>query len=326
MTPSRRLLLAAMPLLAATLPRSLRAQSWPERPIRLVVPFAPGGNADLVGRAVGQLLGERLRQTVIVENRAGAGGSVGAEVVARSPADGYTLLVGSNGPLTVNPLVQARLGYDPLTSFRPIGLANRVVHVLVVGPGLRVATVAEFVARSRTASAGVGTPGIGSAAHLTLELFNAASGAGATHIPYRSGGALVPDLVGGNLPAAMVELSSVLPVHREGKVRILAVAGAARAPQAPEVPTLAEAGVPGVIASSYVGVLAPAGIPAAVEQALAAALASALADPGLRERFEASGGELVTGVETTPDGFAAFLRAEAATARRAAELAGLKPE
>ncbi|PZW48322.1 tripartite-type tricarboxylate transporter receptor subunit TctC [Humitalea rosea] len=335
MTMSRRqalagLSLAALPL--ATLPRSAQAAGYPDRTIRVVVPFAPGGNADLVARILCQRMGERLGQTMVVDNRAGAGGSVGAEVVARAAPDGYTLLIGSNGPLTVNVLLQANLAYDPLTAFRPIGIANRATHVLVVGPArpplTQPQTMAEFLARAKAdpGGMGVGTPGAGSAAHLTLELFNVAAGIQTNHIPYRSGGALVPDLIAGNVPAAMVELSSVLSLHRDGKAKILAVAANTRASQLPDVPTFAEAGVPNFLAASYVGLLAPAGIPADVEARLASAFAAALTDDLLKTRVDESGGVVVTGPDTTPDGFATFLREELGRARRAAELAGLKPE
>jgi tripartite-type tricarboxylate transporter receptor subunit TctC len=319
--------LAGASLLAA-LPRAARA-AFPDRPIRVIVPFAAGGNADLVGRILGQRMSERLGQPVVVENRAGAGGSVGAEAVARSAPDGYTLLIGSNGPLTVNPILQPRLGYDPLTAFRPIGMANRVAHVLAIGPAMRdVDSLPAFIAatKARPGQIGVGTPGAGSAAHFTLESFAAASGAATVHVPYRSGGALLPDLMAGNLPAAMVELSSILPPHREGKVRILAVAAAARSPQLPDVPTFSEAGVRDFTAASYVGLLAPTGLPREAEAKLTEAFAAALTDPLLRERMESSGGEVVSGAETTPDGFAAFLREELARARATAAHAGIKPE
>ncbi|WP_431282882.1 Bug family tripartite tricarboxylate transporter substrate binding protein [Humitalea sp. 24SJ18S-53] len=322
---TRRHILTGLAL-AAALPAAAQT-AFPDRPIRLVVPFAAGGNADLVARVLSQRMSERLGQPIVVENRAGAGGSVGAEAVARAAPDGYTLLIGSNGPLTVNVLVQARLGYDPLTAFRPIGIANRAVHVLVVGPN-QPQTLAAFIAaaKARPGTIGVGTPGAGSAAHLTLELFNAATGAETTHIPYRSGGALVPDLISGSLPAAMVELSSVLPLHREGRARVIAVASAERIPQVPEVPTFIQAGVPDFLAASYVGLLAPAGISPAVEARLTAALAAVLTEDFVKERFESTGGIVVTGPETTPDGFATFLREELVRARRAADLAGLKPE
>jgi len=311
----------------AALPRPALA-AWPERPVRVVVPYAAGGNIDVVTRLIGPPLSERLGQPVVVDNRPGAGGSLGADGVAHAAPDGYTLLAGSNGPITVNPLVQARLPYDPTRDLAPVAMVNAVPLVLIVTDDTRAATLSEAVAlsKARPGSLTTGTPGVGSAAHLALELFNSTTGAGLVHVPYRGGGAIVPDFVAGNVRAMFTEFSTALPLHRDGKGRILAIASRARSPRLPDVPTFVEAGVPDFLAASYCGLLAPRATPAAVTGPLRDAVAAVTADPGVRSRLEAMGSVMATAEEGTPDGFAAFLARQAADARRAADLAGLKPE
>jgi tripartite-type tricarboxylate transporter receptor subunit TctC len=324
---TRRAGLAAL-VAAPLLPRPLRAQAaFPDRAIRLIVPFAPGGNSDLTARACAPLMSARLGQPVVVENRAGAGGSVAAQQVARMRPDGYTILLGSNGPLTVNPAVQANLGYDPLRDFAPIGLFVRTPMVIAVHRSLAPRTVAELVAHAKAQPGRVsfGSSGIASTAHLSLEMFNAATGAGITHIPYGSGGAMTPDLVSGTLSGAITEISTALPLHREGVVRILAVAAAQRLPQAPELPTATEAGVPGYQAAAFVGIVTPTGVPEDAARALGEAVAAAVADPGVRQRLEGMGSVMASAEESMPAGFGAFLQRETAWTRAAVERAGLRP-
>jgi tripartite-type tricarboxylate transporter receptor subunit TctC len=322
----RALALAGLPALAAR-PRAAFA-AWPERPLRVVVPYAAGGNIDVVSRMLAPSLSERLGQPVVVDNRPGAGGSLGAEQVARATPDGYTLLAGSNGPITVNPLVQARLPYEPLRDFAPIGLVNAVPLVLMVTNDTRATDIAEAVALSKSRPGGftTGTPGAGSTAHLTLELFNSATGAELVHVPYRGGGAIVPDFIAGNIRAMFTEFSTALPLHKDGKGRILAIAASKRSPLLPDVPTFIEAGVRDFTAASYCGLLAPRATPAPVIAALQSAIAATTADPAIRTKLEAMGSEVASGPEQTPEGFTAFLRRQAADAKRAADLAGLRPE
>ncbi len=324
---SRRALLAGGAALAAT--GAARAQApWPDRPVRVIVPFAPGGNADVVGRILQQRLQEKLGQPVVVENRPGAGGGLGAEAVARSRPDGYTLLIGSNGPLSVNPVVQARLPYDPVRDFAPIGMAMQVPHCLVVQPNAPYRSVADVVAASRAASEaiGIGTAGVASATHLALESFKAASGARLLHVPYRGGGAAVPDFLAGNLPMLFTEFSTALPLQRDGKARIIAVASAARLPALPEAPTMIEQGIAGFTAASYVGLLAPTGTPAEAMRALGAAMAAIVAETEFRNRMTAMGGEAASDALATPAGFAAFIAADLAKSRAAAQAAEIRPE
>jgi tripartite-type tricarboxylate transporter receptor subunit TctC len=324
MGTSRRHLLKSTGSLAALalLPRAVRA-AYPERPIRLIVPFAPGGNADIMARLVGEGMAQALGEPVVVENRAGAGGSLGAGEVARAAPDGYTLLTGSNGPLTVNPFVQPKLAYDPLKDFAPIGLTSLVPHALIVNAAVPARTLPELVELSKRQQVGVGTAGIGSATHLTLERFNAQTGAKLLHVPYRGGGALLPDLVAGNIQGAMTEFSSALPHHRSGKARFVAIAAVRRSPLAPDVPTMIESGVADFTGASYIGILAPAGTPAPALERLQAALAVALKSQKVLDRMHELGAEPATGELLTAAGFGAFIRQDYERSREAARLAGL---
>jgi tripartite-type tricarboxylate transporter receptor subunit TctC len=279
MSLSRRTLLttlAAAPL-ASLLSRPAFA-AYPDKPIRLIVPFAAGGNADLVARIVAEGMSPSLGQPIIVETRAGAGGSLGAAAVAIAPADGYTLLAGSNGPLTVNPFVQAKLNYDPLKDFVAVGLANLAPHAIVLHNSVQVKDVGELIALSKQKQITLGTSGVGSASHLTLARFNAQTGANLVHVPYRGGGALIPDVLAGTVSGAMTEVSTLLEHHNQGKVRILAVAWNRPPAKTPDVPTMIEQGVKDFTAASYVGVLAPAKAPPEVVALLEKALVKALAD------------------------------------------------
>ena len=300
--------------------------AYPDRPIHLIVPFAPGGNADIVGRLVGERISNALGQPVVVDNRGGAGGSIGAEAVARSAADGYTLFVGSNGPLTVNPFVQAKLGYDPLKDFAPVALTSYVPHVLILNNKVEAKTLQELIAASKNQAVSIATSGVGSATHMTLERFKAATGANLTHIPYRSGGALMPDLIGGSIQAAMTEFSTALPLHKAGKARIIAIAAAQRSKLAPDIATFIEGGVKDFTAQSYIGILAPAGTPAAMIAQLQKAIVAGLSGGPAPDKLRAMGSEIATPEQMTPAGFAAFIRADYEHMREAAKLAGIVPK
>jgi len=314
---------AAAPLVSLLPGRAFAA--FPDHPIRLVVPFAAGGNADFVARVVSDPMQKALGQPIVVDYRTGAGGSLGADVVAHSPADGYTLLTGSNGPLTVNPFVQAKLGYDPLKDFVAIGLANLAPHCIVVNEAVPAKNLPELVALSKTKPVNIGTSGAGSASHMTLARLNAATGANFTHVPYRGGGALIPDLLSGSITGAMTELSTALPQVGGGKVRVLGVAWSKRSPQIPDVPTMIEQGVKDFTAASYVGLLAPAATPAEVVKTLEAALIKALNQKDLQDKMLKSGAELVPDDLMTSQGFADYIKKEFDITREAAKLAGLTP-
>jgi len=327
MSISRRALIAnaGFASVLTLLPRAALAK-YPERPIRLIVPFAAGGNADIVGRLVGERISSALGQPVVVDNRGGAGGSIGAEAVARSAADGYTLLVGSNGPLTVNPFVQAKLGYDPLKDFTPIALTSYVPHVIILSNKMEAKTVTDLIAQSKKAQVSIATSGVGSATHMTLERFKAATGADIVHVPYRSGGALMPDLIGGNIQAAMTEFSTALPLHKGGQAHIIAIAANSRSKLASDIPTFIEGGVKGFIAQSYIGILAPTGTAPAIIAELRKAIADGLAGGATPDKLREMGSEIATAKQMTPDGFAEFIRTEYQDMREAAKLAGITPQ
>jgi tripartite-type tricarboxylate transporter receptor subunit TctC len=311
---------------ATLIPGGLFAAAYPARPIQLVVPFAAGGNADIVARLVGDQIGKELNGTVVVENRAGAGGGIGAEYVAHAAADGYTLLVGSNGPLTVNPFIHIHLGYDPLKDFAAIALTSYVPHALILNNEIAAKTIADFVAASKKTPMTIATSGVGSATHMTLERFKAATGADITHVPYRGGGALLPDLMGGSVSGAMTEFSTALPMHKDNKAHILAIAAAHRSQLAPDIPTFEESGVKGFIAQSYIGILAPANAPPEIVNQLQGAVQKGLAAGSpAAERLVALGSEVATPEQMTAAGFAAFIRADYDAMRDAAKLAGIQP-
>jgi tripartite-type tricarboxylate transporter receptor subunit TctC len=324
---SRRALIATFGLgsAATLLPRSAFA-AYPDRPIHLIVPFAPGGNADIVGRIVGERISSALGQPLVVDNRGGAGGSIGAEAVARATPDGYTLLVGSNGPLTVNPFVQAKLGYDPLKDFAAIALTSYVPHVIILNDKVEAKTLPDLIALSKKAPVNIATSGVGSASHMTLERFKAATGANVTHIPYKSGGALMPDLMGGSIQAAMTEFSTALPLHKGGKARIVAIAAAVRSQLAPDIATFIEGGVKDFTASSYIGILAPTGTPAPIIAQVQKAIVAGLTGAGAADKLRAMGSEIATAEQMTPAGFAAFIRTDYEHMREAAKLAGIEPK
>jgi tripartite-type tricarboxylate transporter receptor subunit TctC len=328
MTISRRLFVGSLAAASAgTLdPRRVFAADYPARPIQLVVPFAAGGNADIVGRIAGDLIGRGLNGTVVVENRGGAGGGIGAEYVAKATPDGYTLLVGSNGPLTVNPFIHLKLGYDPLTDFAPIALTSYVPHALILSDDVEAKTVSDFVAASKKTPMTIATSGVGSATHMTLERFKAATGANITHVPYRGGGALTPDLLGASINGAMTEFSTALPMHNDNKAHIVAIAALHRSKLAPDIPTFDESGVKGFTAQSFIGILAPAKTPDAIVAQIQGAVEKGLASGSpAAEKLVALGSEVATPEQMTAKGFAAFIKTDYDQMRDAAKLAGIQP-
>jgi tripartite-type tricarboxylate transporter receptor subunit TctC len=300
------------------------AQGYPDRPIRLIVPFAAGGNADINGRIVADVVHRALGQPVVVENRAGAGGGVGAEFVARAEPDGYTLLVGSNGPLTINPITNPNVSYDSLKDFAAMALVSYVPHVLIVSNKLGVKSIPDLVALSKTRPINLATSGVGSASHMTLERFKQATGAQIAHVPYKSGGSLLPDVISGNVDGAMTELSTAAELHKGGQARIIGVAGAARSSLAPDVATFDEQGVKGFVARSFIGIVAPARTPPEHLAKLQAVIAAGLgAGSEAAGKLIATGSEIATPEQMTPAGFADFIRRDYEDMRAAAKLAGL---
>ena len=276
----RRTLLAAAPLLAA--PRLLRAQggggTWPDRPIRLLVPFTPGGSTDILARALGAELGEAFGLPVVVENRGGAGGTIGSDSVAKAAPDGHTLLMGVTGTHGTAPSIYPNLPYDPVRDFQPISRVVTALLVLVAHPGLPARTLPDFVAAAKEAPGTLtyGTPGVGTSMHLTGVLFDLRAGTRLVHVPYRGSALALTDLVGGRISTMFGDLLVVLPQVQAGAIRPIAVTSATRNPLLPDVPTMAEAGLPGFEALSWQGLFAPAGTPPAIVARLNAATRSAL--------------------------------------------------
>lgn len=267
------------------------AQDWPGRPMRIVVPFPPGGSTDLLARRIAEKLGPALGTTVVVENRPGAGGTTGSELVARAAPDGNTLLLGVTGTHGVAPSLFPRLGYDPLRDFAPVSLIVTAPLVLVAKRDLPVVSLPAFIAMAKADPGGItyGTPGNGTSMHLTGVMFDMAAGTRLTHVPYRGSGPALNDLVAGNLATMFGDLLVVLPQLRAGAIRAIAVTSPGRHPLLPEVPSMAEAGLPGFSAVSWQGIFAPAGTPGPVIQRLVAEVRAALAAPEIRDFFAAQG-------------------------------------
>ncbi len=295
-------------LLAAALPLSAWPQAYPSaKPIRLIVPFAPGGNVDITARAIAPGLGEALGQTVIIENRAGVGGTLGADLVAKAPADGYTLLMGSNSSVSVAPALYPRNPYHPIRDFAPIALVAATPFVLVATPSLPARTPGELVAlaKAQPGSLSMASSGNGSSNHLVGELFQTSTGTKLLHVPYKGAGAVASDLMGGQVQLLFDQLAASTASIKSGRIKAIAVTSAKRASVLPEVPTMAEAGIKGMEVINITGVLAPAGTPPDVVAKLNAAVLKAIARPEVKERFATLGVDPLGG---TPDEFAVFIR------------------
>ncbi|HYQ99215.1 MAG TPA: tripartite tricarboxylate transporter substrate binding protein, partial [Casimicrobiaceae bacterium] len=277
--------------------------------VRLVVPFTPGGSTDILARAVGQKLSESWGQPVVVDNRPGAGGIIGMETVAKSAPDGYTLVMGHIGTLAANPALYKTLPYDPVKDFAPVTLIARVPNVLVVGPAVPSRSVAELIAlaKAKPGKLDYGSGGNGSAAHLATEYFKLKAGVDLQHIPYKGTAPALQDLLGGQIALMITGLPPVLPHVKAGKLRILGVASAQRLRQFPEIPTIAESGVPGFEATQWYGILAPAATPKEIVAKLNREFVKALRDPAVGEKLAGEGADPVG---DTPGEFAAFIASE----------------
>lgn len=288
----RQALVAGTGLLgAAALPAAAQAPAWPSRPITLVVPFAPGGAVDISARAISDRLGRALGQTVIVENRGGAGGAIGTQMVARAPADGYTLVVTSQSTHVVGPAVTPNLPYNVETDFAPITLIDRLANVLLINASLPVQDFAAFVAyvKAHPGKWNYASSGNGSVAHLSMELLNAKLGVEITHIPYKGAGPALNDLLGGVVQVSWNNLTSNLPNISNGKLRALAVAAPQRIALLPNVPTFDELKLPDLNLTSWTGLAAPAGTPEPIVNRLYEAMRSILTEPATRQAWEQRG-------------------------------------
>ncbi|HWT09331.1 MAG TPA: tripartite tricarboxylate transporter substrate binding protein [Roseomonas sp.] len=316
MGTTRRLLLSAMPA-AFALPRLASAQGFPSRPIRIVIPFTPAGTTDLVGRLTAEMLGRRLNHQVVVDNRPGASGNVGAEFVARSEADGHTLLLTTIGTGAINFAVfRDRMPYKP-EDLAAVGLMTRVPNVLMAANNTNIRTVADLVreARARPGRINYGTAGIATSPHVVVEQLRLATGIDITHVPYRGSAPMLTEMEAERIEIGMDNIPSALTFIRDGKIRAIATTGAQRNASLPDVPTVAEQGLPGFEATAWFGVLAPAATPAPIVQRLGAELNAIALDPAFRQRMEAVGADLPALTPdggTSPETFAAFLRAEVA--------------
>ena len=267
------------------------AEGFPAKPVQLVVPFPPGGAVDIVGRLISKKLGDRLGQPVVIENKAGAGTVVGAGYVANAPADGYTLLISSGSTFTVNPALQAKLPYDPVKSYEPIGLVARVPLILLANREVPVGNLKQLItAAQRTPDKySYGSFGNGTTGHFAAELTWSAAGIKLMHVPYRGSAPAMADLMGGQIPFTIDTVAAALPQLKAGKIKAIAVTGATRATQLPDVPTVAESGFAGFAADSWLAVVAPRGLPADAKAKLHKALADTLADADIRSKLVASG-------------------------------------
>jgi tripartite-type tricarboxylate transporter receptor subunit TctC len=316
------LLKAAGLLLALT--TAVAAQDYPNKPVRLIIPFPPGGSNDGVGRLIATHLSERLGKQVVVDNRgAGAGGVVGSEVAANAPHDGYTLLIISLAH-AVNPWLY-KLPYDPIKSFTPVAILASGPNVLVVNPDLPVHSVKDLLAaaKAKPGQLQYASAGIGSFQHLGGELFKLTAGVNLLHVPFKGGGPAMIDVIGGHTKVMFSSLVQTTPHIRSGKLRALGTGGLTRNPVLPDVPTIAEAGVPGYEAVQWFGVLAPAGTPREIVARLHGEVVRTVQAADIRDRFAGDGAD---SVGSTPEEFAAFLRAETAKWAKVVKDAGIKPE
>lgn len=285
------LLAAALAGLGLGTPWLALAEGYPAKPIQLIVPFPPGGAVDIVGRTISKKLGDRLGQPIVIENKAGAGTVVGAAFVANAPADGYTLLISSGSTFTVNPALNAKLPYDPVKSYEPIGMVARVPLILLANREVPVGNLKQLIVAVQRApdKFSYGSFGNGTTGHFAAELTWSAAGIKVMHVPYRGSAPAMSDLMGGQIPFTIDTVAAALPQLKAGKIKAIAVTGATRATQLPDVPTVAESGFPGFSADSWLAVVAPRGLPAEAKAKLHKALADTLADAEVRSKLIAAG-------------------------------------
>jgi tripartite-type tricarboxylate transporter receptor subunit TctC len=299
------------------------AQSYPSKPIRIVVPFPPGGATDIIARAVGADLTRQWAQPVAIENRAGAGGNLGADQVAKSAPDGYTLVMATVGTHAINMSLYSKMPYDTVRDFSPVSLVAAVPNILVVHPSVPVKSVKELIdlARSKPGTLNYASSGNGTSIHLSGELFKTMTGVQMTHIPYNGSGPAVASLLGGQTNLMFDNMPSALPHVKAGKLRALAVTTPRRAAVVPDLPTIAESGLPGFDASSWFGLLGPAGVPRDIVGKLSSAVIAGLQAPEMRERLSSQGADPIG---STPDQFAAHIQSEIAKWAKVVKASGAK--
>jgi len=300
------------------------AQQFPTKPVRIVAPFPPGASTDIVGRLLASKLTESWKQTVIVENRVGAGGTIGAAFVAKAPADGYTLLMGSVGSIGTASGMRQNLSYDPIKDFAPITLGVRAASVLAIHPSVPVKNVKDLIAlaKNRAGELNYASSGIGSPSHLAMELFNHLAKVKTVHIPYKGPAEATTELLTGRIEISLQSVVSTLNYYKSGRLRVLATTGIRRMTDLPEVPTMIEAGLPGYEVYVWYGVMAPAGTPPQIINALNHELVRIFNLPDVKAKLLAQGGELATG---SPEEFAEFIRNDVIRWNNVIKQAGIKP-
>ncbi len=321
----RRSSFVAAALAAALAAGGAAAQDYPNRPIRLVVAFAAGGTTDFVARQLAERAKASLGQSIVVENKPGANGAIGAEYVAKSEPDGYTLFFSTAGALAINPTMRSDLPYDPIKDFTPIVPVARNTVLFAVNPTLGVATAQEMIARAKEkpGTITVAITGVGAISHLAIEMLQIAAGIKLQYVPYRGAGQAVADFIGGQLNAMSAEVPVLMPQIKAGKATILAVSAQNRSDVLPEVPTFAELGYPDVIADNWSGVLAPPKTPAAIVARLNQAFNAVVRDPEVRRRFAENGVSTIGG---TPEDLTELIKSETARWRKVVKETGVKSE
>ena len=312
-------------LVAIAAPLAAAAQDYPTRPVVLVSPFPPGGSVSLVARIVAEKMGETLGQSIVVENRGGAGGTIGARSVAKSPPDGYTLLLGYTGTLAIGPSMYPNAGFDPRKDFAPVGRIGTAPTLLVVHTSVPVHSVAELIAyaKANPGKLNFGSAGIGTVGHLAGELMATMAGLRLVHVPYKGTGPAITDLLGGHIPMMFTPVPTAHAQAESGLLRALAVTGAERSSLLPDLPTVAESGLPGYEAALRYGLVAPAGTPRAIIERLNKELRTALAAEDVRSRLAADGAEVLP---STPEQYAADIDREEATWSKVVNALGLRGE
>ncbi len=311
---------AVMALVAAT-----AHAVYPDRPLRLIVPFPPGGAVDVLGRAVALNARDALGQNVVIDNRPGFGGAVGSELAAHATPDGYTLLMGSTSTISINPALVQNLAYNAAKDFVPVTLVGFVPHVLVSTMAIPPTNLKEFIAyaKARPGQLAYGSAGVGTPHHIAMEMFKQMTGVDLLHVPYKGTAPALLDVLSGRVACMSSEVLAVLPHVRAGKLRALGIATATRNQVAPEIPTVAEAGLPGFEVTSWYGVLAPTGTARDITNRLSRDIAKSLSTPDMRQRFADLG---ATPVGNTPDEFAAFIKREGAKWAKAIKISGARVE
>jgi tripartite-type tricarboxylate transporter receptor subunit TctC len=301
------------------------AEVYPEKPIRMVVTFPAGGPSDVIVRIIGQRVNDLHGVTIIADNRGGAGGIVGTEIVARAAPDGYTFLVGTAGGMTINPNLHRKLTYEPFRDFAPVAMLVLNPQVLVVHPSLAARNVKEFVAlaKAKPGQVNFASAGAGTATHLGLELFKLTAGIDVTHVPYKGGAPALTDLIAGQVQALFVSIPSVLPHVHSGRLRAIAVSTLKRSASAPDVPTVAESGYPGFEYSNWNALFAPANTPPARVKRMNEIIAKILSEPDVANKLSAQGADPAPG---TPDDLARYMKADDARWKKVIRSAGLRPE